>query len=188
MKKHLGVATVVAVALGTGIVGCAGVEEKKPPALAKPSNILYDPEGKNKTLWPLPVKNSGSLQYQEHRQDLSRWPSLSYEDRTPTRKPERVNLTGPLNGNPENGRRLAMNTAKGNCWACHALPNDPQPGSGGPPLLKVGSWGYTDARLYQQIWDRRVENPDTIMPPYGTNGVLSDQEIRDIVAFLQTLK
>lgn len=155
---------------------------------ALPSNILYDAAKEKKTVWPLPVKNSGELKYEQHRQDLSKWPSLSYEDKRSTRKPEKVALSGPLNGNAENGKKLAMNTQKGNCWACHALPGDAQPGSGGPPLLNVGSWGYSDAHIYQQIWDRRVANPDTVMPPYGTNGVLSDQEIRDIAAFLQTLK
>lgn len=182
MKIHQAFA---AAAVGVLLAGCASTGGQ---TAARPSNILYNPEGQKKTLYPVPVKNSGTLKYSEHRQDLSRWPSLSYEDRTPTRKPQKVEFKAPLNGNPENGKKLAMNTGKGNCWACHALPGDAQPGSGGPALLKVGSWGYSDAHLYQQIWDRRVANPDTIMPPYGTNGVLSEQDIRDIVAFLQTLK
>lgn len=155
---------------------------------ALPSNILYDAAKEKKTLWPKPVKNSGVLKYEEHRQDLSRWPSLSYEDKKPTKQPEKVALEEPLNGDPKKGKELAMNTQKGNCWACHALPGDPQPGSGGPPLLNAGTVGYTDAYLYQQIWDRRAANPDTVMPPYGANGVLSDQEIRDIAAFLQSIK
>lgn len=173
--------------LAMAIGGLAAVA----PALADnslPSNILYDAAKEKKTIWPLPVKNSGEVKYNEHRQDLSRWPTLSYEDKRPTRAPEKVALAEPLNGNAENGKKLAMNTQKGNCWACHALPGDAQPGSGGPPLLNVGGWGYSDAHIYQQIWDRRAANPDTIMPPYGSNGVLSDQEIRDITAFLQTLK
>lgn len=153
-----------------------------------PSNILYDAEKPKKTIWPLPVKNSGELKYNEHRQDLSKWPTLSYEDNRPTRTPQKVSLSGPLNGDPAKGKEIAMNTQRGNCWACHALPGDAQPGSGGPPLLNIGTWGYSDAHIYQQIWDRRAVNPNTIMPPYGTNGVLSDQDIRDITAYLQSLK
>lgn len=155
---------------------------------ALPSNILYDATKEKKTLWPQPVKNSGELKYNEHRQDLSKWPTLSYEDKRPTKKPETVTLQAPLNGNAENGKKIAMNTQRGNCWACHVLPGDPQGGTGGPPLLNVGTWGYTDAHIYQQIWDRRVANPLTEMPPFGTNGVLSDQDIRDVVAYLQSLK
>ncbi len=155
---------------------------------ALPANFLYDTGTKNKTIWPKPVANSGVVKYNEHRQDLSRWPSLSYQDHRSTKKPETVALQGPLNGNADNGKKLAMNNQKGNCWACHALPGDPQPGSGGPTLLNAGTWRYTDANMYQQIWDRRVANPATVMPPFGTNGALSDQEIRDIVAYLQSLK
>ncbi|MFN3545744.1 MAG: sulfur oxidation c-type cytochrome SoxX [Thiobacillus sp.] len=168
----------------------AGLTAAMPAAAddALPSNLLYDASKEKKTVWPLPVKNSGELKYNEHRQDLSKWPTLSYEDKRPTKKPEKVELQGPLNGNAENGKKLAMNTQRGNCWACHALPGDAQPGSGGPPLLNVGAWGYSDAHLFQQVWDRRVANPSTEMPPYGTNGVLSEQDVRDIVAFLQSLK
>lgn len=108
---------------------------------ALPSNILYDATKEKKTLWPLPVKNSGELKWNEHRQDLSRWPTLSYEDKRATKRPEKAELQGALNGNAENGKKLAMNTQKGNCWACHALPGDPQPGSGGPPLLNVRHLG-----------------------------------------------
>lgn len=169
-------------ALGTGLLASAV------HAGDLPSNILYDESKPKKTIWPLPVKNSGELKYNEHRQDLSKWPTLSYEDKRPTRAPEKVSLSEPLNGDAKRGKDLAMNTQKGNCWACHALPGDAQPGSGGPPLLNVGTWGLSDAHIYQQVWDRRVANPKTIMPPYGTNAVLSEQEIRDIVAFLQSLK
>lgn len=42
--------------------------------------------------------------------------------------------------------------------------------------------------MYQQIWDRRIANPATEMPPFGSNGVLADQDIRDIIAYLQSLK
>lgn len=153
-----------------------------------PSNFLYDPSKRKKTLWPEPVKNSGTLKYNEHRQDLSRWPSLSYQDTRPTAKPQQVTLKLPLDGDPVKGKAIAMNTQRGNCWACHVLPGDPQGGTGGPALVNVGSWGRTDAELFQRVWDGRVVNPQTEMPPYGTNGVLTEQEIRDVVAYLQTLK
>lgn len=31
----------------------------------------------------------------------------------------------------------------------------------------------------------RTRIPDTLMPPFGTNGILDDQELRDVVAYLQ---
>ncbi len=173
--------------LALAVMGLAGSQAAR-AADSLPPNILYDAAREKKTIWPLPVRNSGELKYNEHRQDLSRWPTLSYQDKRDTKRPEKVELQGPLNGNAENGKKIAMNTQRGNCWACHVLPGDPQGGTGGPPLINVGTWGYSDAHLYQQIWDRRVANPATEMPPYGSNGVLSDQDIRDVVAYLQTLK
>jgi sulfur oxidation c-type cytochrome SoxX len=97
-------------------------------------------------------------------------------------------LEGPLNGNPEEGKKVAMNTGAGNCWACHALPGDGQPGNQGPSLIDYGKRGMTDAEVYQIIYDRRSINPMTAMPPFGTLGTLSDQQVRDITAFLQSLK
>ncbi len=177
MRKHL-------LGLCLALVGAT-------PAMANdalPSNLLYDANRPNKTIWPLPAKNMGELKWNDHRQDLSRWPTLSYEDKRSTAKPRKVELQAPLNGDAENGKKIAMNTQRGNCWACHVLPGDPQGGTGGPPLMNVGSWGYSDAHLYQQVFDRRVANPETFMPPYGSNGVLTEQEIRDVVAYLQSLK
>jgi len=34
----------------------------------------------------------------------------------------------------------------------------------------------------------RWRNPDTVMPPAGINQVLNDQELRDVIAFLQSSK
>src|SRR4029077_9400785 len=45
-----------------------------------------------------------------------------------------------------------------------------------------------DQYLYQVIWDARAYFPNTIMPPWGATGVLSSEEIVDVVAYLQTLK
>lgn len=155
---------------------------------ALPSDLLIDPASKNKTLFPFATPNSGQVKYSEHRRDLSAWPTLSYEDKRPTPRPKKIVLSEPLAGNAERGKLVAMNTQQGNCWACHALPGDAQPGVGGPPLLAFKTRGYTDAHVYQQIYDARVANANTLMPPYGTFGTLTDQNIRDLTAFLQSIE
>jgi len=41
--------------------------------------------------------------------------------------------------------------------------------------------------LIQQISDARVKNPSTIMPPFGTHGILTRKEIELISDWLLTL-
>ncbi|MGD9786841.1 MAG: sulfur oxidation c-type cytochrome SoxX [Sulfuricellaceae bacterium] len=153
-----------------------------------PPDATVNPDTKNKTVFPLPVQNSGTLKWGEHGRDLTKWTTLSPDDKRSIPKPRKVDLDGPLNGDPARGKEIAMNTSKGNCWACHALPGDAQPGSGGPSLLGFKKRGYSDAHVYQQISDPRVFNPQTIMPPFGTFEALTDQEVRDVAAFLQSIE
>lgn len=164
--------------------------EVKPKVIPKgfPADATFDVSKANGTTFPLPTTDSAELKMGEHPRDLSKWISRSHLDERAVPEPKKVALEGDLNGNVENGKKIAMDTAKGNCWACHALPGDDQPGNNGPSLLQIGTRGMTDAELYQIVYDRRVLNPTTAMPPYGALETLADQDIRDIVAFLQTLK
>jgi sulfur-oxidizing protein SoxA len=99
-------------------------------------------------------------------------------------------LDGPIAGDPANGAKLAYDRARGgSCVACHVMgPTTPDlPGNVGPDLSTIGSWGRSDEILYNYIYDPRVYNPATVMPPWGAHGVFTPEEIRDIVAFLKTL-
>ena len=62
------------------------------------------------------------------------------------------------------------------------------PGNAAPDLSEIGNAGREDEYLFNYIYDARVYNPDTVMPPWGGHGVFNDQEISDMVAFLKTLK
>ena len=87
------------------------------------------------------------------------------------------------------GRQLAHSTAKGNCLACHRMPNDPTATTStdiGPPLLGMQARFPERARLVEQIWDASRTNPGTVMPPFGRNGVLTRDEIERIVDYLYT--
>ena len=41
--------------------------------------------------------------------------------------------------------------------------------------------------LLAQIADPRVRNPNTIMPPYGAHGILTEQELSLVVDYLLSL-
>jgi sulfur-oxidizing protein SoxA len=61
------------------------------------------------------------------------------------------------------------------------------PGNVGPDLSMVGG-KFSDEHLFKQIYDARLINKHTVMPPWGTHKVYTPEEILDMVAFLQTLK
>jgi len=103
--------------------------------------------------------------------------------------PRKLNV--PLAGDAAKGQALvADRTRGGSCLACHVMGpagNADLPGNVGPDLSEIGKAGRDDAWLFNYVYDARVYNPDTLMPPWGTNGIFNDAEIGDIVAFLKTL-
>src|SRR5256885_2115227 len=60
-------------------------------------------------------------------------------------------------------------------------------GSSGPDLPPLADRKLPEAYLYQHLWHRRVRFPQTVMPPWGVQGVFTPQELIDLVAYLQTL-
>lgn len=120
--------------------------------------------------------------------DYSAFPCLSRTlpcGTLPTRRPVLKALQGELGGDAQRGRALASARNRGNCLACHAMAGGTQPGTRGPDLTRYGATGRSDAQTYAMVFDMRTMNAQTLMPPFGTNEVLTDQEIRDVVAFLQ---
>jgi sulfur-oxidizing protein SoxX len=88
------------------------------------------------------------------------------------------------------GRALAYDIGKGNCLACHAVPGDPGAVTSaniGPPLLQMRGRFPQRERLVEQLFDPMQFNPQTVMPPFGKHGILTPQEIEQIVDFLYTL-
>ena len=105
---------------------------------------------------------------------------------------EPTKLTGPIEGNVANGAKLVADRARGgSCLACHVMGpagNADLPGNVAPDLSEIGNAGREDEWLYNYVFDARVYNPETVMPPWGSHGFFTDAEIRDMVAFLKTLK
>jgi sulfur-oxidizing protein SoxA len=96
----------------------------------------------------------------------------------------------PITGDPEKGAKLAFDRSRGgSCVACHVMgPQTPDlPGNVGPDLSLIGGGARPDEYLYNYIYDPRVYNPVSVMPPWGRHGVFTPEEIRDMVAFLKTL-
>ena len=85
------------------------------------------------------------------------------------------------------GGCVILHRRKGNCMACHAVPGAGAHGNIAPPLIGMKQRFPDPARLRAQIEDPRRFNPKTVMPPFGANGILTQQEIDQVVEFLYTL-
>ncbi len=87
----------------------------------------------------------------------------------------------------------AVNRRQGNCLACHVVvsPNWPEgfpPGGNvAPPLVAMKSRFPDRDALRAQIYDARDKNAQSMMPPFGSHGLLNDKQIDNIVDFLYTL-
>ena len=84
----------------------------------------------------------------------------------------------------------APNTVSGgNCYACHQMaPAELSYGTLGPSLVGYGRERQFDAAearsTYAKIWNAQSVMPCSMMPRFGHNGVLTEQQIRDTVSYL----
>lgn len=84
----------------------------------------------------------------------------------------------------EAGKKVAFTRSKGNCLACHMIPGGESPGTIAPPLVGMKARYPDKAKLRAQIWDATAANPESSMPPFGLNGILTEKEIDQLVAFI----
>lgn len=92
-------------------------------------------------------------------------------------------------GDPNKGKALAYAKNKGRCLSCHIMGADgEQGGNVGPNLSTYGKLGRDSSYSFQQLWDARAHNSKSIMPPFGTNEILTKHEVVHIVAYINTLK
>ena len=79
----------------------------------------------------------------------------------------------------------------GNCYACHRLgPQELSYGTLGPSLLEYGKarkFSAADAKAaYEKIYDPQASFSCSNMPRFGTNKILTIEQIQDLVALLMS--
>lgn len=90
---------------------------------------------------------------------------------------------------PLNGRRLFLGT----CMSCHGPRGEGLPGQGKSLIANEFVRSLDDAKLFdflkvgRQPWDP-LNTTKVQMPPRGGNPMLSDDDLRDVVAFVRTLQ
>ena len=76
----------------------------------------------------------------------------------------------------------------GNCYACHQLaPNEVAYGTLGPSLTGYGARGQSEAMLkytWTKLWDTHAYNLCSHMPRFGAQGILTEQQLKDVMAYL----
>jgi sulfur-oxidizing protein SoxX len=87
----------------------------------------------------------------------------------------------------DQGREIAFDRKKGNCLACHQIEGGSLAGNIGPPLIAMKARFPDKSKLRAQVWDSTRANPNSIMPPFGRQQVLSESEIDKVVEFIYTL-
>ncbi len=142
-----------------------------------------------------PASNAPWQRYRDWpRPSWDKFNTLAKADASPAPpKPEGVKkITEEIKGDPAQGQKLAFDRSRGGgCLACHAMgpaSAGAQVGNVGPDLSGIGNAGRTDEWFYNYIYDGRVYNAETVMPPWGAHGLFNDEEIRHMVAFLKSLK
>jgi cytochrome c oxidase subunit 2 len=166
------------------------------PAAAAPAQVAVDTGAVAATA---AVQQAGFVSYP--REKLPAWTI----PKTPT--PAGLTFNTALVGNADRGLKL-LSTGQGGCVGCHMIAGNPvMMGVIGPNLTHIGTRSTIAAGLYPNdakhlaLWikNARMMKPGVIMPTLGkgqfdpvTKAVvpmgLTDEQIADIVAYLQALK
>jgi sulfur-oxidizing protein SoxA len=172
-------------ALAAGAVGCA----VPPPPWE--SRALPEAQGRLETIDGKPRQ----ARYKEGPfagvgQDFSQWRTYRYDDGRPPPPVTKGVMPANVAGDPKEGRRLYMSRAIGPCTGCHLIRGDDvwPAGNVGPDHQNFAERGLADEDVFQMIFDMRQFNAATVMPPWGTAGLLKPEQIVHIVAFLKTQK
>ena len=84
----------------------------------------------------------------------------------------------------EQGKKIAENRKKGNCFTCHHYEGAHLAGNIGPPFIAMKDRFPDKAILRAQIGDSTKNNPNSMMPPFGRHEVLTDKEIDAITEWV----
>jgi sulfur-oxidizing protein SoxX len=85
------------------------------------------------------------------------------------------------------GQAIAFDRVKGNCLACHQIAGGDLAGNIGPALENMKHRFPDRKEIFELIWDESKRNPQTVMPAFGTNHILTEDEINKLIDFLYSL-
>jgi len=98
-----------------------------------------------------------------------------------------LGAAGAPKGDPAAGKKITSDRRLGNCGACHIIPDIESPGNLGPPLTGMRARYPEKEKLRAQIRDGTVANPGSSMPPFGKHGILTEQQLDDVLEYIWSL-
>lgn len=84
------------------------------------------------------------------------------------------------------GEKIATTKSLGNCAACHSFAGAVEPGNVGPALKDVQAMIPDRKTFYAIVFDEQARNPQTVMPAFGKNLILTPTQINEVIDFLYT--
>ena len=85
------------------------------------------------------------------------------------------------------GKMLSFERKKGNCLACHIVADGVLAGNAAPPLIAMKARFPDKNVLREQIYDARIKNPNTLMPPFGAHEILTEKEVDLVLDYIYSL-
>ena len=85
------------------------------------------------------------------------------------------------------GQKIAFDRSKGNCLACHMIPDGVSPGNIAPPLIAMKSRYPDKSKLRDQIWDASIRNMETAMPLFGRHEIVTEAEMDKLLEYIYSL-
>lgn len=193
MLKHI-----IALAAGLLTAGQAGAQER--PSQAVVDAYLKSTFGKASLEWQARIKPDETLAICNATRNS---PSSAQSDEILKREAGRVAYPadGKFLGNWKKGYEVANNgrggqfsdppgtVSGGNCYACHQLDSkEVSYGTLGPSLTGYGKDRKYDPEsikdAYTKIYDSMAVVPCSNMPRFGVNKVLTEEQIKDVMAYL----
>lgn len=176
-------------ALATAVVaaGCATMGGKPPKwesrAIPESQGVVKEVDGKR-------VQERYRAGFGGDKTSYDKWPTYAY-DSAAYFPPKTAQMPTGMKGDPAKGHELIKDRRKGPCTGCHLIPDAKvwPMGNVGPDLRTIGDRNLADSHLFQIVYDPRVIfGKDSPMAPFGTSGMLTEEEIVHVVAYLQSLK
>lgn len=188
----------MAIAASVLATGLAHAQER--PSQAVIDAYIKSTFGKASPEWQARIKPDETLAICNTTRNA---PSSAQSDEILKREASRVTYPadGKFLGNWKKGFQVANNgrggqfsdppgtVSGGNCFACHQLdPKELSYGTLGPSLTAYGKDRKYDAEsikdAYTKIFNSMAAVPCSTMPRFGVNKVLTEEQIKDVMAYL----